>query len=124
MSRLAQVLLVTVALSLSATVADAAKKRAGQVAPAANETGLVGLHDLRREGAKTCMSEHEHFGSSSGQATRKAAEVAAMKSWAEFTGWEYGGAWGNPALAGSPQMKCSGTPGSFACAFAARPCRR
>ena len=125
MSRLAKVLFVTVALSLAATAADAAaRKKAGQVAPAAGETALVGLHELRREGGKTCMSEHEHYGSSSGQPTRKAAEVAAMQSWAGFTAWEYGGAWGNPALAGSKQMKCSGKPGSFACDFAARPCRR
>jgi hypothetical protein len=124
MSRIAQFALVALVISATATVADAAKRRAGSVAASADETGLVGLHDLRREGGKVCMSDHTHSGSSTGQPTKKAAEVVAMQQWASFTSWEYGSAWGNPGLAGSKTMRCGGTPGTFSCDFEARPCRR
>ncbi len=125
MARLAKLLIATLVLVTTATVADAAlRKRAGSVAPSQEETGLVGLHELRREGGKVCMSEHTHSGSSTGQPTKKAAEVMAMRNWAEFTGWEYGGAWGNPALAGGRRMSCNGTQGKYNCDFEARPCRR
>ncbi len=125
MSRLTRILVTALTLSVAASVADAApRKRAGSAAPSQEESALVGLHDLRREGGKVCMSDHTHNGSSAGQPTKKAAEVAAMNAWASFTALEYGGAWGNPALAGSRQMSCNGTPGAFNCDFVARPCRR
>ena len=124
MSRLANLLIAILALTVTATAADAAKRRAGAVAPVAEESALVGLHDLRREGNKVCMSEHTHLGSSTGQPSKKAAEVVAMREWASFTAWEYGGAWGNPGLAGSKTIKCNGSGNSYNCDFEARPCRR
>lgn len=124
MSRFARCALAALVIVGTIGTADAAKRRAGSAPAGADETSLIGLHDLRREGGKLCMSEHKHYASSGPQQTRKAAEVAAMQQWASFTGWEYGSAWGNPALAGSRGMKCSGTPGSYQCDFEARPCRR
>ena len=91
---------------------------------ASQDGALVGLHDLRREGGRVCMSEHTHVGSSTGQASRKAAEVVAQREWSSFTGWEYGGQWGNPSIAGSRTFRCSGGGNSYSCEFEARPCRR
>lgn len=124
MSRLSRIVIAVVMISATASVAVAAKRRTGGVSAGAEESPLVGLHELRREAGKICMSEHEHSGSSSGQPTKKAAEVAAMQSWASFTQFEYGNSWGSPSLAAGKKMSCSGTPGSFSCDFVARPCRR
>jgi hypothetical protein len=93
-------------------------------ANAATDGALVGLHDLRREGNKTCMSEHFHNGSSNGLANRSQAEAAALRNWSEFTAFEYGGHWGSTALAGSKSMKCSQGSSGWSCDFDARPCKR
>jgi hypothetical protein len=89
----------------------------------AQDSGLVGLHDKRREGGRLCMSDHFHDGAGSG-ATRKAAEAGAIRNWVEFTAWEYGGAWGSYSNAASKSMRCSNSGGSWSCSTSARPCRR
>jgi hypothetical protein len=91
----------------------------------ADDTGISqALHDLRREGGKLCATEHTHYASSSGMPTKKAAEIEAKRNWYSFTSWEYGTDWGNPALAGSPDLKCSqSSGGGWGCEFVARPCR-
>ncbi len=49
------------------------------------------MHAMRREGGKLCMSDHWHYGSSSGShATKAAAQRAAIASWQDFTDLEYG----------------------------------
>lgn len=85
---------------------------------------LVGLHELRREGNLTCMASHTHSGVSAGLPSRKAAEVAAMRNWSEFTALEYGDQWGNPSRSASKTMKCSHNGTSHSCDFESRPCRR
>jgi hypothetical protein len=89
----------------------------------AQDSGLAGLHDQRREGNKVCMSEHEHYGSSSGHPTRKAAEAAAGIDWQGFTAWEYGPDWGRFALAAGKRMACSQSASGWGCEVNARPCR-
>jgi hypothetical protein len=69
------------------------------------------------------MASHTHDGQSSGGASRKAAEVAAVKAWAEFTAWEYGTDWAQWSKAGSKQMTCSQSGGSWGCHAEARPCK-
>jgi hypothetical protein len=96
----------------------------GAVSAPAQDGALVGLHDLRREGGKTCMSDHTHSGSSNGEASRQRAEAGALRNWSEFTALEYGGHWGSPSLAGSKTMKCSQGSSGWSCEFEARPCRR
>jgi hypothetical protein len=94
-------------------------------AVAASQDGaLVGLHDLRREGNKLCMSDHSHSGTGSGEPTRARAEIAAQRSWSSFTALEYGDHWGSPALASGKTMSCSQGSGGWSCDFEARPCRR
>ena len=89
---------------------------------AARAQGLEGLHDQRREGGRVCMADHFHDGSGSG-ATKRQAEAAAIRAWAEFTAWEYGGNWGSFNLAASKSVNCSGGGGSINCSVSARPCR-
>jgi hypothetical protein len=124
MGRFASGLLAACAVLSTVALAEAAPRRAGAGGASDQDSALVGLHDLRREGGLTCMIGHTHVGTSSGQPSRKAAEVAAQRDWASFTAWEYGSHWGNPGLAGNKTMNCSGGGSSYACEFEARPCRR
>lgn len=91
---------------------------------AAQDSGLSGLHQKVRVGGKLCMYDHYHSASSNGQSSRKAAEVAAIRSWQDFTAWEYGGAWGSFAMAEGKKVSCFGSGSSFNCDVDARPCRR
>jgi len=96
------------------------------VAPVAvaEETGLAGIHEQRREGNRICMSSHFHNGSSAGQNTRKLAEAAAARDWAGFTAWEYGLAWGSYRLAASKSMQCDQSGAAWGCKVEARPCKQ
>jgi hypothetical protein len=71
------------------------------------------------------MSEHFHHGSSAGHPTKKIAEAEAIRSWAGFTAFEYGSAWGDYAIAASKTLECSQSDsGSWGCEVDARPCKR
>ncbi|MDX2156126.1 MAG: hypothetical protein SFW09_06415 [Hyphomicrobiaceae bacterium] len=91
--------------------------------PAAAQ-GLSDLHEKVRVGAKVCFVDHFHSGSSAGHRSKKEAEIAAIRSWQDFTGWEYGSAWGNFRMAESRGIKCDGGGSSWGCNVQARPCRR
>jgi hypothetical protein len=91
---------------------------------AAQGMGLDGLHEKVRIGGKLCMADHFHQGASNGMASRKAAEIAAIKSWQDFTAWEYGSAWGSWAASVSRSMNCGPSGGSWGCTINSRPCRR
>jgi hypothetical protein len=93
-------------------------------AHAQSDGALVGLHELRREGKKTCMVGHSHNGSSYGLRSRNQAEAVALRNWSEFTALEYGGHWGSPSLASDKAMKCSMGASGWNCDFDARPCKR
>jgi hypothetical protein len=69
------------------------------------------------------MADHYHDGSGTGS-TRAAAQRAAIRSWIDFTAWEYGSRWGSYAAAVSKSMSCSGGGGNWTCSTSARPCRR
>jgi hypothetical protein len=86
------------------------------------QDGLAGLHQWVKVGRKTCMADHFHDGNGSG-ATRSQAQAAAIRSWADFTAWEYGDQWGRWGLSVSRTMNCSGGPGNFSCSVSSRPCR-
>jgi hypothetical protein len=105
---------------LTMTIAAAAL-----AAPAfADETGLAGMHDWRKEGKKTCFVDHTHFGTSAGLATKAQAQAEAIQSWSSFTSLEYGSSWANFSKASSKKIDCkqSGS-GTWGCDLSARPCR-
>lgn len=92
-------------------------------APAlADDTGFAYIHDLRREGGKTCFTDHYHFGSGSGP-TKAAAQKAAIGSWASFTDFEYGSDWARFTRAASKGVTCTQGGGGFDCQIQARPCK-
>jgi hypothetical protein len=93
-------------------------------APAAAQE-VADIHDQRRERGVICFTDHYHYGSSSSQPSKRAAEIAAIKSWADFVDFEYGGAWTSWKRSGSKSVKCSRTTAStWGCDVSSRPCRR
>jgi hypothetical protein len=96
---------------------------AALIAPAfADQTGMAEMHSLRREGGRTCMSDHFHSGTSSGQRSRAAATAAAIRSWADFTALEYGSDWARYGKAASRSMRCRSSADGWGCDLEARPC--
>ena len=95
---------------------------AGAAAAQSQETGIAEIHAWVKVGRKTCMLDHFHDGNGTGR-TRAEAERAAIKSWIEFTAWEYGNPWGRYTIAASKKMTCSRESPSWRCAVEARPCR-
>jgi hypothetical protein len=89
----------------------------------ADETGLDGLHEKRREGRLYCFTDHFHDGYGS-ERDKKKAEAAAIKDWREFTTGEYGTTWGSYLSAASKKMVCESADGVWSCHFMARPCRK
>lgn len=88
----------------------------------AMETGMAGIHSWRKVGKKTCLVDHQHSGSGSGQ-LRKIAEQEAVRSWASFTDFEYGARWASFNVAIEKRMTCGAIPGGFQCDVLATPCR-
>jgi hypothetical protein len=86
------------------------------------ETGIAKVHPWVKVGSKTCMLDHFHDGSGNAPA-RAQAQRAAIRSWADFTAWEYGNAWGRYSIAVGKEMRCSQRSGGWSCAVKARPCR-
>ncbi|MGL4394973.1 MAG: hypothetical protein ACRCS9_00395 [Hyphomicrobium sp.] len=80
-------------------------------------------HDVRVEGRRVCFLDHDHYGSSSGQANRRAAEASAAASWANFVDFEYGSAWASYVKASSKKMTCEQSTSGWGCSLEARPCR-
>ncbi len=89
----------------------------------AQDAGLAGMHTWRREGGRTCMADHWHYGSSGSKSTKAAAQRAAIASWQDFTNLEYGRAWARFSRAASRKMGCSRSSGGWSCDAEARPCR-
>lgn len=89
----------------------------------ADETGLAAIHTMRREGGQLCFLDHFHYGSSSGQASERAAKSVAVTSWAGFVDLEYGSDWARFSRAHSKSVKCEHSGSSWGCMVEARPCR-
>jgi hypothetical protein len=91
-------------------------------AAVADQTGFAEMHAQARVGNKVCMTEHSHQGGSDGKATRKVAEVEAIRNWSSFTDFEYGSDWASFSLAVGKTMSCENN-GGWSCSVDARPCR-
>jgi hypothetical protein len=89
----------------------------------ADDTGLAYSHDLRKEGGRLCMADHWHSGSGDGS-TKAAARAAAIRSWADFTNFEYGSVWAHFSSAASPETRLTKAAQGWSAAVDARPCRR
>jgi hypothetical protein len=83
------------------------------------------MHEEKRVGRLSCMVDHYHFGSSTGQSSRKAAEADAAASWADFVYFEYGDAYTSWKSSQSKNVDCSKDgSGLWGCSISSRPCRR
>lgn len=110
-----------VASTVTPTDAAANKRRVVR----GTDTGLAQtLHPSARERGLTCLTDHFHVGSSSGQRNKKAAETAAIADWSSFTAWEYGTLWANFKVAGTKTVSCLPSGNSWGCSVSARACRR
>ena len=70
-----------------------------------------------------CMDGHFHYGSSSGQSSKKKAQAEAIASWAGFTAFEYGNAYASFKQGLSRRVSCSKDAGGWGCNVEAIPCR-
>jgi len=100
----------------------AAVAAASGFAAHADDTGLAYSHDLRKEGGRLCMSDHYHSGSGSGR-TKATAQAAAVRSWADFTNFEYGTAWARWSLAHGKSVRYTKAETGWEAYVDARPCR-
>ncbi len=89
----------------------------------ADDTGLANMHDLRKERGKLCMADHWHSGSGEGK-SKASARKAAIRSWADFTNFEYGTVWAHFSLAAAAETRYTKTASGWSAAIDARPCRR
>lgn len=96
---------------------------ASNEAAPASETGIAIIHPWVKIGARTCFTDHYHYGSGYGP-TRGHAQAAAIKSWTWPTDLEYGSSWADYRLAAGKSMKCSRRGVVWTCDTQARPCRR
>ena len=78
----------------------------------------------RKAKGRVCTTDHFHYGSSSGQRSKKVAMAEAIASWAGFTAFEYGDAWANFKLARSRKVRCSEDVRGWGCNVEGVPCRR
>ncbi len=93
------------------------------VTPALGQS-LADIHEQRRERGLNCMSDHFHYGSSADKPSKRAAQTAAIQSWADFVNFEYGSAWTSWARSGSKSISCTQAGSSYwGCDASARPCR-
>ena len=72
---------------------------------------------------KYCQGDHFHYGSSQGHPTKAKARAAAIRSWSEFTVFEYGDAWGRFKRGLKRRVRCSKDVDGWGCSVEAVPCR-
>lgn len=89
----------------------------------ADDTGFAYTHSLRKERGKLCMADHWHSGSGDGR-TKAAARRAAMRSWIDFTNFEYGSVWARFSRAASKTTRYTKAASGWSATVEARPCRR
>ena len=93
------------------------------VAATAEESTLAASHDLGIEGGRQCMLNHQHSGSGMG-ATKPAARLSAIRSWADFTDFEYGRRWASFSVAAGSATRYSKEASGWSATVDARPCKR
>ncbi len=78
----------------------------------------------KARGALYCQGDHLHYGSSGYFKTRKQAMRDAIESWAGFTVFEYGAAWGHWRLSINKKVDCKKGSEGWKCSIESTPCRK
>jgi len=98
----------------------------------AAEPGERFEHRQQWRDADHCADEHERRRArrpedersrGGGDLDRGTAMHKAMRDWSEFTGLEYGAAWGNYAIAANKTMQCGMLRDTWMCETVAVPCK-
>ncbi len=89
---------------------------------AADDSGFAYMHDLRKEGGRTCFTDHYHYGNGSGS-TKASAQRDAIGSWQSFTDFEYGSDWARFSKAASKESAARRAASGIDCQVQARPCK-
>ncbi len=74
--------------------------------------------------AKYCQGDHLHYGTSDSFKSKKQAFRDAIASWAGFTVFEYGEAWGHWRLSINKAVNCKNNGGLWKCSIQSTPCRK
>ncbi len=106
-----------IALAIAALVAFSVPSVAS-----ADQTGMAGMHDWKRERGRTCFASHSHSGTSGIKRTKKAAMRAAIHSWYEYTAGEYGSDWAKFRRSAGRVHSCTRESGGWSCYVESRPC--
>lgn len=80
--------------------------------------------EARPSGKKMCKEDHWHHGSSGLHPRQNSAKAEAIRAWASWTDFEYGGAWANFRYSANSSVKCAKEDGMWRCNVEGRPCRR
>ena len=86
------------------------------------QQGYTPPHSSVKIGRKLCFSSHYHSGSGTG-ATKAKAKLAAIRSWASFTDFEYGPAWARWSLSVSKQARYTKEVTGWSATVESRPCK-
>jgi hypothetical protein len=88
----------------------------------ADDSGLAGMHEIRRVGSKMCMTDHFHDGAGNGHNQATALKVA-IKSWEVFTDLEYGSDWASFNNSVGKTIACGKGLSDITCNISSRPCK-
>ena len=120
-------MLISRKFGLAAMAAVAAMAAMG-AAPAASKQktvaldGIASMHDIVRVGNRLCFDGHYHYGSSSGQPTKAAAQAAAIDSWFQLVDLEYGAKWSSFRKSANKKVNCSQSGSGWGCEVESMPC--
>lgn len=106
----------------AAAVIIAAGLAALSTPASADDTGFAGSHAWAKVGGRTCFADHSHVGNGDGP-TKPAALKAAIRSWADFTAFEYGSDWARYGLAASRNVSYTKAEKGWSAMVDARPCK-
>lgn len=88
----------------------------------ADDTGFAYSHDLQNEGGKNCFVDHFHTGTGDG-ASKDSATKAAIRSWVDFTNFEYGSDWARWSKAAGKKTSFTKAEKGWTATVDARPCK-
>jgi hypothetical protein len=104
------------------TVAALAVFAAASIPAAADDTGGASMHDLHKEGGRTCMVDHLHAGTAEGK-TKAAAKSAAIREWYAYTAGEYGSDWASWGKSAAKKVTYAKADAGWSATVASRPCK-
>ena len=104
------------------TVATLAVFAAASIPAVADDTGAATMHDLHKEGGRSCMVSHIHAGTGEGK-TKAAAQSAAIKEWYSYTAGEYSSDWASWGKSAGKKVTYAKAATGWSSTVESRPCK-